>query len=1063
MYWVTQIGSLNAVEGATIQVFQKQDKKYLAFDTATTDSSGVARAKAYAGNGAAVIGKDNDSTIVSGYSDKFQWSSPYQGGDKTYIYSDRPIYRPGQEVDIKGLYRIGYDGVYEIYTGKTASLQIFSSKNEQVDTEDLAISKNGTFNTVFHLAADAPLGTYRVQAFDGIYTFDVEDYVPSPFKVDLKSDKAEYIAGDTANLSVDANYYFGVPVEGGSVDYTVTAQDYYFDRYQDQNFQFGAGWYYQPDAGYGDSFILRGKAQLNTQGHAQISQVLDFSKLFSIDNQNQSKIFVVDVTVTNTTGQAVSNEQSFIVHRGQFYLGVNLDKSYFGKNDANKILIKTVDTQGKELSVGNISGKVNKITWNYFKRQEVDGNYYYHSEKQVDTVQQFTAQTDSSGNFSKDFTVGQEGEYEVALTAADSRGNPITATQDFYVYGQGSVEVQPENNESLDLAVANNKLEVGQAGQVVIKSPYDHAKALIAVERGRILDYQIVDINQNFYNYTFDVKDAYVPNVFVTVLLLSPKPEVKFGQAQFFIDTKQKTLTVDVTPNKNNYLPGEQVTLDVVTKDVSGKPVPADVSLAVADLSVLALSGNPKKDPVSFFYDGRPLGVTTSSNIKNILTEAEIPTGTKGGGGAAPEDLASKKRGVFKDTAYWNADVQTGSDGHAQVSFTLPDNLTTWQAEGVGLTQDTKLGVGYKEFKAQKELMVTPLVPRFVIPGDSFALGGKIFNQTGSAQTLQVSFTSSSLQMPDNKPQTVTLNAGDTKTVYVKAVAPASQQDGQHTLNITAKNDKYQDSVDSSFPVTPDQTYEAVATSNYTTNQTANEYVWLPDNVIPDRGGVQIEAQATLAGVLPGALKYLVDYPYGCTEQMISKLTAVATVKRFVSLKNLGDKFKMPQVQFDNQTYSADDVVSIGLSRIMSNQNSDGGFSYYPGMKSDYYLTLDVLNALEDLRQAKYKIDDAAETRAVAYAYQTWTGDYNLNRSKDSLILTAYTFSRVPSASQQFAALQPQIQALANDPKFFNEDISNLSLVYLALLSSAKQSSTFGNRFSRLWKTAWWWTAAARI
>ena len=142
-------------------------------------------------------------------------------------------------------------------------------------------------------------------------------------------------------------------------------------------------------------------------------------------------------------------------------------------------------------------------------------------------------------------------------------------------------------------------------------------------------------------------------------MLLSPDPQVKFGQAEFYVNTKEKTITVEATPNKNNYLPGEEVTLNVTTKDAGGKPVAADVSLSVADLSVLALEGNPKKDPVSFFYDGRPLAVTTSSNLKNILEQAQIPTGTKGGSGAEPGDLANKKRGVFKDTAYWNSDVET--------------------------------------------------------------------------------------------------------------------------------------------------------------------------------------------------------------------------------------------------------------------------------------------------------------------------------------------------------------------------------------------------------------------
>ena len=1047
LYWVTQIGSMDPVAGAAVQVYQLGKKNYNLFASAQTGQDGIARASAYSGDGAAIITFGNDSTLVSSATDKFQWSSQNPGGDKTYIYSDRPIYRPGQQVFIKGLYRIGYDGVYEIFQGKSASLQINDSSNTAVFNQDLKISSQGTFAASFTLPSDAKLGTYSVQALGGYYSFDVQDYVPAAFKLDLSADKDEYIAGDNFNLNVNANYYFGVPVEGGTVEYSVLAQDYYFDRYTDQTFQFGSAWYYSPSPYYGDNFILRGKANLDNLGKATITQNLDFNKLFSNDDdRKQSKIFDVHVTVKNSTGQSVSGEQSFIVHRGQFYLGANLQKNYFGVNDANKILIKSVDTKGKEMSVSGITATVNKVTWQYDKRQEVDGGYYYNSTKQLKQVQTFNANTDGNGNFSQDFTVKDEGEYELDLTAKDSRGNPITASQSFYVYGSGTVDVQPLNNDSLDIAVPSNQVDVGQTAKMVIKSPFTKAKALIAIESGRIMDYQIVDVNSNFYEYSFPVKDSYYPNFYATVLLLSPDPQVKFGQVAYYVNTKEKTITVEAKPDKSHYLPGEQVVLDVTTKDANGQPVAADVSLSVADLSVLALEGNPKKDPVSFFYDGRPLAVTTSSNLKNILVQAQIPSGTKGGSGAEPGDLATKKRGVFKDTAYWNSDAQTDSSGHAQVKFTLPDNLTTWQIESLGITNDTKLGVGYQQFDAKKQLMVTPLVPLFVIPGDEFTVGGKVFNQTGSRQQFTVSLDSATLNITGGKTKTITLDAGQTQSVYFTVTAPTSMDSGTETLNITAKNNNFTDSVDASFPINPNQTYEAVSTSNYTTDATASEYVWLPKNVVPNKGGVTIKSSATLAGVIPEALNYLVDYPYGCTEQMMSKITAVATAKRFTQIKNLGDKFKLPDVQFDGGTYSADDVVSIGEARIMGNQNQDGGFAYYPQMASDYYLTLDVINALEQLKQAGYKVNQSAEDRAAAYITQTYNSSDYLYLDNNTVILTAYTLSNVPGQSAEAAVLMAKVVSLSNDIKFMNEDVSNLSLSYMALLTAKNQSSVLSQK-----------------
>ena len=1073
LYWVSQIGSLAPVGGANIQVFQKNQKKYTLSGTSITGADGVARATPYSGEGAAIVSFGTDSTIVSSQLDKFQWAYSEMGGDKIYIYTDRPIYRPGQEVYIKGIYRIGFDAEFEIYKDKPISLAVYNSKNEPILTKDLEVNQNGTVNTSLILPKEAPLGSYRIEAMGGYYSFDVEEYVPSAFKIDLNTDKEEYIAGEEFTLNVDANYYFGVPVESGEAGYSILAQDYYFDRFTDGRFQFGAPWYYSYNPYYGDSFVLRGKADINPQGKAQIKHKLDFNRFFQGDNQNKSKIFIIRTTVKNSTGQSVSSEKSFIVHRGEFYLGVNLEKAYFGKNEPNKIFIKSVDTQGREKSVNNIEGKIVKVKWEYFKRQEVDGGYYYHSERKLEIVREFKAETDGQGNVSLDLQLADEGEYEVSLKANDGKGNSIVATQDFYVYGQGTVQVRPLNNESLDLAVEKAQLDVGENGKIVIKSPFEKAKALIAIESGRILDYRIVDVDRSFHDYSFSVKENYAPNVYVTVLLLSPKPEVKFGQAQFFVNTKEKTISVEAVPNKNHYLPGEEVVLDVTTKDSNGKAVSAEVSLAVADLSVLALVGNPKKDPVSFFYNGRPLGVSTASNIKNILTEVEIPSGTKGGGGSEPGDLAKKKRGIFKDTAYWNAAVITDSNGKAQVKFTLPDNLTTWQIESLGLTPDTRLGVGYKEFTAKKQLMVTPLIPRFTIPGDEFTVGAKVFNQTGSTQDLEVSFSSPSLEIFGKKESKLKLKDGETDTVYFKVKAPEMQDTGEHKVVFSAKNEKFEDTVENSFPIKRNETYEAVATANYTTDLKAEEFVWLPKNVLSGRGGVKVQAAATLAGALPEAINYLAGYPYGCSEQLASKIAGVAVMKRLSNTKNLSDKFTplenatgevggkikfsgddgglmpptsltgfiLPKIEFDGQSFTADDVVEIGLARILANQTPEGGFAYYPGMRPDYYLTLHILNTFGQIKQAGYKVDESAVNRAGKYVYQEFNNNVIYNASKDALVLTGFTLSTIPGVKAEYESLLPRILRLESDSKFINENISNLSLTYLAMLLSRQSAS----------------------
>jgi uncharacterized protein YfaS (alpha-2-macroglobulin family) len=1034
LYWVINLSSLEPVSGAKVSLYQEDSssKRLSLAGSYLTNEQGIVLANLFYNLKGAVISYGADSTIIPTYESKLDWAQNAFVAHKTYLYTDRPIYRPGQEVFVKGIYRLGYDGNYEIYREKPINLKIFNSKDEEILNQNLEMSDFGTFNTKLLLQDNAPLGSYRLCVFNYDCTyFEVQEYVPAPFEVDLKTDKEEYISKETIGLDVQAKYYFGVPLESGEVSYTISSQNYYFDRYADGYFDFGREWYFWPPYDYGEKFLLRGKTSLDNQGRAKISQVLDLEKLFQEKEEKKSKIIVVDVSVKNSQGQTVSAQKSFILHAGEFYLGLASDKYFLGKNEKFNLKIKSVDTQGKEMAVKNISLDIYKTDWIYAKRQEADGGYSYKWEKKRDLISSYHLETDNNGNHVQELQLAQEGEYEAEVSALDKKGNIISTTYQLYVYGEGQVIVRPTNDTTLDLEAEKTDLKVGEQGKIIIKSPYAKAKALISLERGKIFDYQIKDIQGNLYSFDFPVKEEYLPNVYVSVLLVSSKPEIKFGKIEFQINRDLKELEVEVKSNKKQYLPGEEVILDVLTKDYTGKGVSAEVSIAVADLSVLALKGNPKKNPLIFFYDGFPLTVSTASNIKDILVEFEVPT--KGGGGMVPEELAIKKRGIFKETAFWESQVITDKEGKAQVKFTLPDNLTTWQTEALAVTQDTKLGVSYQEFTTKKELMVIPLKPRFVVPGDVFYIGAQIFNQSQKRQSLAVKIESSTLSFKEGTERRIVLNPEETQTVYFKTESPGDFKDKNHKFLITAQSDNLQDSIEQSLVVTPNNTYEATTTSNYSVAPIVKEYVFLPDNIVKDRGDLTIKSSATLAVFLSDSLNYLLQFPYGCSEQIASRLKAIAVVKQGLNLPNLAEKLRLEKVKYQDKEYSIEEAVEIGLAELYNNQNYDGGFSFWRFGKSDFYLTLHVVDALNSLSLAGFAINPNSLERASNYLYQKITTDQGLYQNKDTIILTAYTLFGLQRFSKA-DILKQKIVEISNEDLFIREQISNDSLAYLAIL-----------------------------
>jgi len=1057
LYWVTNLLNLEAVSGAKINLYRedREGAPLTLIGIYTTDNDGIALTEVIYDLKGVIITKDKDSTIIPSTESKLGWASTAFSDQKIYLYTDKPIYRPSQEVFIKGIYRRGYDGNYEIYRGKKINLKAYNSRGDEISNQDLEVNDFGTFNTKLILEKNSPLGTYRICA-DGhaCSYFDIQEYVPAPFEVKVKTDKEEYISKDTVNLDIEANYYFGVALEGGEVSYTISSQNYYFDRYSDDYFDFGSGWYYWPPYSFGEKFLFRGETSLSNDGKARISQLLDLEELFQNKDERKSKIIVVDITVKNPQGQSISTQKSFILHAGEFYLGLRADKSFLPKNEKFNIRVKSVDTQGKETKVKNINLVLYKTDWIYSKRQETTGGYSYIWEEKRELIEKYNFNTDDHGNYLQELKISKEGEYEVEISALDKRNNLIFSTYNIYMYGEGEVTIRPTKNTELEIQAEKTDLNIGDEGNIIIKSPYPNAKALISIERGKIFDYQIKEIQGNLYNFNFKVKEEYLPNVFVSVLLQSANPEVKFGKVEFKIDTERKKLDIEVKSNKTHYLPGEEVTLDILAKNFEGKPVSAELSVAVADLSVLALKGNPKKNPLIFFYSGFPLTVQTNSNIKNILVEVEIEKeGENGkGGGLTAEELAKKARGVFKETAFWQAVVKTDEEGKVQLKFTLPDNLTTWQTETIGLTKDTKLGVDYQEFITKKELMVVSLKPRFVVPGDVFYIGAKVFNQSTEKQKLNVKFESPSLILEDSPEKTITLKQGETETVYFKVQASNQIETGEHGFSLSAKNEKLEDTVIEYIKITSNNTYEVTATANYTSESISKEYVFLPENVVKDKGNLSIKSSATLAVFLSDALNYSLQYPYGCSEQIASKLNAIAIVKRGLNLPNIGDKFKLEKIKYDGIEYSIEEVVDIGLAELYNNQNWDGGFSYWRQGKSNFYLTLHVVDTLYNLSLAGFKINQNSLDEAANYLKKEMSKgrlSYESEQEyKNRLILTSYTLFRLPNFKEN-DFLKQNIVRIVNDDLFLQEQISNTSLSYLSiLLTNGDFANTLKNKVS---------------
>ncbi|OHB20713.1 MAG: hypothetical protein A2666_01630, partial [Parcubacteria group bacterium RIFCSPHIGHO2_01_FULL_47_10b] len=1040
LYWVTNLKTLDAVLNARVETYHG-DAMALR-QTVLTNKEGVALAKVLPDSRGVIVTSGNDSTLLYSGESMLNYASSAASAKRMFLYTDKPIYKPGETVHFKGIYRLGFDGNYEIFRDKQVSAQLFDSQGQELERKMLDVNEYGTFNADFVTQANGPLGTYRICVDDQECTYvDFEQYVPAPFETAVTADKEEYLSRDTATFNIVADYYFGVPVEGGEATYSLVSQNYYFDKYSDPDYyySFAASDRYDPYGSdyYGDSVVAQGITTLDANGKGVITQSLNFSQLFE-ESKRGSKIMTLYVTVKNPQGQSVSAQTSFVAHASEIYLGINLSDSFIEKNAKTTLRAKSVTYEGKPTRVHDIILKAYRLEWTQARRQEADGGFSYKWEQKREPIEAMTKQfsTNGDGNYETELSFDKEGEYETELTITDDKGNTVRATYSVYVYGEGQASVQPYTDTTLEVRAAKPDVKVGETAEIIFQSPYPKAKALVAIERGKIFEYQILPNVSNVSNYLFNVRPEYVPNVYVSVLVQAPNPEVKFGSTGFNVDTEQRELHIDVKTDKTAYLPGEEVALSITTTDYQGNPVPAEVSLAVVDLSVLALKGNPKENPLVFFYGGLPLTVSTASNVKNILVQQEhAGGGDKGGGGSSTDELAAKKRGEFRDTAFWGAVARTNMSGKAVTKFTLPDNLTTWQSETIGVTKATQLGVNYSEFVSRKELMVVPLKPRFVVPGDTFSIGAKVFNQSDHTVRPEISLTSATLKLIGASQNRESLSAGETKTVYFSVQAPEKMERGKHTFTLQADAGELVDIVEQSIAITANDTFETVATAAYTAAPQTVELVYVPDSVVQDKGELTVQGSATLAVFVTGALESLLSYPIGLTDSLANQLHAIAAVKKAIAVPNFKKLLNVSDViSYNGETYTMDQVITKTLDTIYSRQDTyTAGFTYWQGGQPSAYTTLTVIEALDALTSAGVAVDQDRVRRASQYAYSEITNDYyRFKYSKESIINLAYTIRNYAAVDQK-AELRRLLSSFIADKQFFNEGLSNNSLAYLGL------------------------------
>jgi uncharacterized protein YfaS (alpha-2-macroglobulin family) len=330
LVWATDLQTGEPLSNVTIGPFEPN---------VSTDSDGVARFSfsepvevwqvRYAMSGSADPYSDDFAVTLSEWAEginpwDFNVDTRYQIEPySVYFYTDRPIYRPGQPVYFKGIVRMDDDARYTLPQElRELTIEVRDDQGKLVYDEKLPISEMGTLDSQFTLDEQASLGYYYLSTvvrdaegreFNYGVSFRVAEYRRPEFQVTVSTDRDQYLHGDTVDVVVQSNYFFGGPVADASVTWSLLTSDYAFTwsgpaRYDwiDSDI-YRAGYQQVYYGGFGE-LIADGEGTTDAQGRFVFSVPAD------IADRMASQSFTIEATVADVNDQVVSGRASAIIH-----------------------------------------------------------------------------------------------------------------------------------------------------------------------------------------------------------------------------------------------------------------------------------------------------------------------------------------------------------------------------------------------------------------------------------------------------------------------------------------------------------------------------------------------------------------------------------------------------------------------------------------------------------------------------------------------------------------------------------------------------------------------------
>jgi uncharacterized protein YfaS (alpha-2-macroglobulin family) len=963
------------------------------------------------------------------YSSGTNW---YKRGDidalRWYVFDDRKMYRPGEEVHIKGWIRkvgggkfgdVGLPGAADV--GRTVSYTLKDSQGNEVTKGNVPINALGGFDLKLKLPGTMNLGNgfVELKAVDAKiagdttqHYFQVQEFRRPEFEVTAQATtEGPFFVKGSANAAVTAAYYAGGGLPNADVTWRVTSTPTNFTPPNRSDFTFGE-WipWWRPSSGGNESHTETFTGHTDAAGKHRLK--IDFDSV----NPPRASNVMAQASVTDVNRQQWTATTNMLVHPADLYVGLKSDRTFVQQGEPLVVQAIVTDLDGKAVANRQIKMRAVLLDWVYEKGQ------WTQKEKNAEDC---TVQS-ASDVVRCTFRPKEGGTYRVTARIQDERERPNESALTLWVAGGKTPPKREVEQETVEMIPDRKEYKAGDTAEILIQSPFYPAEGVLTLRRSGILKDEHFKMDGPSYTLRVPIEEAYTPNLYVQVDLvgnakrtddkgqvdekLPPRPAFAKGELNLPVPPLTRKLNVTATPRDKALEPGTETSVSVEVKDALGKPVAgSEIALVVVDEAILSLTGYRIDDPLNTFYAQRGTETTDRhlrsdillGNPEDVLKQV-VQSGTVNGramaesvsvmGGAmanrpAPSPMAkraamSEERGRsqtaylmdgaenkeaenqairlrenFNALAVFSPSVPTDANGRAQVSVKIPDNLTRYRVMAVSVADGKQFGEGEATITARQPLMARPSAPRFLNFGDKFELPIVVQNQTDSPMKVDVAVRATNADLTDGAGRRVTVPAND--RVEVRLPVSANHA-GTARFQVGIASGKWADAAEISLPVWTPATTEAFATYGEVDDSTPIiQPVKAPSNVFKQFGGLEITTSSTQLQALTDAVLYLMAYPYECSEQLSSRILAVA------ALKDVLTAFKAKDMPTPDEMLKA---VERDIERLKGRQNEDGSFGFWRRDDNDWpYVSIHVAHSLQRAKEKGFAVPPDMLERSKTY------------------------------------------------------------------------------------------------